>query len=218
MENMFIGEKPEDKYKREMDKLAKIRFPGLLSDREIKDTKDLVITPFAEGPCPPDKISYGLTSFGYDIRINNKYLLFSPAYQQGVESGKVDMIDPKKFDPHWYAQVVSDYCVIPPNSFALAESLEYLEIPRDVLGLVVGKSTIARTGLVTPLTPLEPEWKGTITLELCNTTQLPIKVYSYEGICQVLFFRSTHRVDQSYKDKRGTYQQQSGITGPKVRT
>jgi dCTP deaminase len=181
---------------------------GLLSDCAIMAEEGLVITPMYRGPCPKGTISYGLASFGYDLRLGSKYKVFTNA--------KCATVDPKQFDPRSFVDVEGDYCLIPPNSFALAESMEYLQIPRHILGLCIGKSTYARCGIITPMTPLEPEWRGRVTIEISNTTPLPAKVYSFEGICQVLFFRSPFSVERSYQDKNGCYQDQRGLMLPVV--
>lgn len=181
---------------------------GLLSDRAIRNEPGLIIEPMHTGPCPPGTVSYGLTSYGYDLRLGRKYKVFTNA--------KCAIVDPKNFDPRSFVDVEEDYCLIPPNSFVLAESMEYLNIPRQVLGLCIGKSTYARCGVVTPMTPLEPEWRGKVTIEISNTTPLPAKVYSCEGICQVLFFRSPFQVESSYADKKGRYQDQPGLMLPNV--
>lgn len=182
---------------------------GLLSDQAILQEPDLVIDPMYQGPCPKGTISFGLASFGYDLRLGSNYKVFTNA--------KCATVDPKNFDPRSFVDVEGDYCLIPPNSFALAESMEYIEVPRTILGLCIGKSTYARCGIVIPMTPLEPEWRGKVTIEISNTTPLPAKVYSGEGICQVLFFRSPFPVQRSYQDKKGAYQDQPGLMLPTLR-
>lgn len=184
---------------------------GLLSDDEIIRSLDsgLVIDPFNKEQCSKGVISYGLSTFGYDIRVGNRYKVFTNA--------RCTIVDPKHFDDKSFIDIEDDYCLIPPNSFALAEALEYIEIPRDILGLCIGKSTYARCGIITPLTPLEPEWRGKLTIEISNTTPLPAKIYSGEGICQLLFFRSPFPVINSYQDKNGKYQDQPGLVLPIVR-
>lgn len=184
--------------------------PGLLSDTEIVADYNLVIRPFEMDVSGKSFISFGLSSYGYDIRTSRNYKVFTDVY------GTV--IDPKRFDSNAFVDFNDvPYCLIPPNSFALAESLEYVEIPRDIIGICCCKSTYARCGIVIPTTVLEPCWKGKITLEICNTTPLPVKVYSEEGICQVLFFRSPVECQVSYEDKDGKYQNQQGLTLPFVR-
>lgn len=180
---------------------------GLLSDAAIEKEPGLVIEPMV--PCEKkDVISYGLTSFGYDLRVGRKFKVFTNA--------RCKIVDPKNFDEESFVTIENDYCLIPPNSFALAESVEYLEIPRQVLGICIGKSTYARCGVVIPMTPLEPEWRGKVTIEISNTTPLPAKIYANEGICQVIFIKSPYPVRTSYEDKKGKYQDQPGLVLPKV--
>lgn len=181
---------------------------GLLSDKAILSEPGLVISPMAEGS-KPGEISYGLTSFGYDLRVTNKFKVFTNAL--------CGVVDPKQFDERSLVTVEGDYCLIPPNSFALAESVEYLEIPRQIMGLCAGKSTYARCGIVVPMTPLEPQWRGKVTIEISNTTPLPAKIYANEGICQIMFFKSLYPVGRSYADKNGAYQDQKGLTLPMVK-
>jgi dCTP deaminase len=153
-------------------------------------------------------ISYGLSSFGYDIRVSNHFRIFTNVY------GAV--VDPKAFDPKGLVEIESDVCLIPPNSFALALSVESFRIPRNVLTICVGKSTYARCGIIVNVTPFEPGWKGRAVLEISNTTPLPAKVYAGEGLAQVLFFESETPCDQSYADRKGKYQDQKEITLPKT--
>ena len=190
---------------------SQAQLPGLLSDRGIMKAlgEGLEIQGFHSGPCEPNTISYGLSSFGYDLRVGRRYKVFT--------NSRCATVDPKNFDPASFVDVEADYCLIPPNSFALAESVEWIKMPRDMLGLCIGKSTYARCGIIIPMTPIEPEWQGKVTIEISNTTPLPAKVYSNEGICQLLFFRSPHVVAQSYADKKGKYQDQPGLTLPIVR-
>ena len=180
---------------------------GILPDHEIQ--KSIVITPFSEAQKREGMISYGVSSFGYDVRIGRKYKIFTPVYG-GV------VIDPKNLDQRAFQDIEHDYCIIPPNSYVLAESLEYFEIPRDVIGICLGKSSYARVGAIVNVTPLEPSWKGKITIEISNSSPLPIKIYSEEGIMQVLFFRATSPCTTSYADKQGKYQNQEGLTLSKV--
>lgn len=153
-------------------------------------------------------ISYGTSSYGYDVRCSNTFKLFT-----NINS---TIVDPKNFDPESFVEVEGDHCIIPPNSFALASTVEYFRIPRNVLTVCVGKSTYARCGIIVNVTPFEPEWEGHVTLEFSNTTPLPAKIYANEGIAQVLFFESDEVCETSYKDRAGKYQGQTGVTLPKV--
>ena len=153
-------------------------------------------------------ISYGLSSYGYDVRCSNEFKVFTNIHSATV--------DPKKFDSSSFIDVVKDECVIPPNSFALARTIEYFKIPRDVLTICLGKSTYARCGIIVNVTPLEPEWEGHVTLEFSNTTSLPAKIYANEGVAQMLFFQSDEICETSYKDRNGKYQGQKGVTLPKA--
>jgi dCTP deaminase len=153
-------------------------------------------------------ISYGLSSYGYDIRVSRHFRIFTNVY------GSV--VDPKAFDAKGLVEIESEVCLIPPNSFALALSVETFKIPRNVLTLCVGKSTYARCGIIVNVTPLEPEWEGFVTLEISNTAPLPARVYSNEGLCQIVFFNSDQVCEISYKDKKGKYQSQKGIVLPKI--
>jgi dCTP deaminase len=153
-------------------------------------------------------VSYGTSSYGYDIRCSREFKLFT-----NINS---TIVDPKNFDPNSFVQVEADYCVIPPNSFALARTVEYFRIPRNVLTVCLGKSTYARCGIIVNVTPFEPEWEGYVTLEFSNTTPLPAKIYANEGVAQVLFFESDEVCETSYKDRGGKYQGQVGVTLPKI--
>jgi len=155
-------------------------------------------------------ISYGVSSYGYDIRVADEFKVFTNVYNT--------VVDPKNFDPKSFVEFEGDVCIVPPNSFALGRSVEYFRIPRNVLTVTVGKSTYARCGIITNVTPFEPEWEGHVTLEISNTTPLPAKVYANEGIAQVLFFTADpgDECEVSYKDKKGKYQGQQGITLPKL--
>lgn len=153
-------------------------------------------------------ISYGTSSYGYDIRCSDEFQVFT-----NVNS---TIVDPKNFDPKSFIEVKNDFCIIPPNSFALARTVERFKIPRNVLTICLGKSTYARCGIIVNVTPFEPEWEGYATLELSNTTPLPAKIYANEGIAQVLFFESDEQCETSYKDRGGKYQSQSGITLPRM--
>lgn len=178
---------------------------GLLPDWMIR--QNVKIEPFAEEACE-GVISYGVSSYGYDVRVGRKFKVFTNVYGT--------LIDPKKFDPSAFVDIEADACIIPPNSFALAETVEYFEIPRNVLATCLGKSTYARCGIIVNVTPLEPEWKGKITIEISNTTPLPAKIYANEGIAQILFFQAESVCERSYADKKGKYQDQAGLTLPFV--
>ena len=179
---------------------------GLLPDWHIE--KEITIEPFASNASRPGVISFGVTSYGYDVRVGRKFKVFTNA--------RCAVVDPKNFDTASFVDIEGDYCLIPPNSFALAETIEYLEIPRDVLGVCLGKSTYARCGIIVNVTPLEPEWRGKVTIEISNTTPLPAKIYAGEGIAQILFLRADAVCRTSYADKKGKYQDQKGLTLPFV--
>ena len=153
-------------------------------------------------------ISYGTSSYGYDVRCSNEFKIFT-----NINSATVD---PKNFDETSFVNLVSDECVIPPNSFALASTIEYFKIPRNVLTICLGKSTYARCGIIVNVTPLEPEWEGHVTLEFSNTTSLPAKIYANEGVAQMIFLESDEECESSYKDRGGKYQGQKGVTLPKT--
>ena len=167
-----------------------------------------MIEPFENSQVRSGVISYGVSSYGYDMRVSNQFKIFTNVLNS--------MIDPKQFDPNSFVEFVGDICIVPANSFALACSVEYFRIPRDVVTLCVGKSTYARCGIITNVTPFEPEWEGYVTLEISNTTPLPAKIYANEGIAQVMFFRGDEAPITSYKDKKGKYQGQSGVTLPRL--
>ncbi len=153
-------------------------------------------------------ISYGTSSYGYDIRCANEFKIFT-----NINS---TIVDPKDFNPQNFVEVNNDFCIIPPNSFALARTIEYFRIPRNILTVCLGKSTYARCGIIVNVTPFEPEWEGYVTLEFSNTTPLPAKIYANEGIAQVLFFESDEQCETSYKDRNGKYMGQVGVTLPKA--
>jgi dCTP deaminase len=153
-------------------------------------------------------VSYGTSSYGYDIRCSDEFKLFT-----NINS---TIVDPKNFDSNSFVDVKSDVCIIPPNSFALARTVEYFRIPRNVLTICLGKSTYARCGIIVNVTPFEPEWEGYVTLEFSNTTPLPAKIYANEGVAQVIFFESDEVCEISYKDRDGKYQGQRGVTLPKI--
>ena len=167
-----------------------------------------MIEPFEDRQVRDGVISYGLSSYGYDIRVADEFKVFT-----NINS---TVVDPKNFDARSFVDVKADICIIPPNSFALAKTIEYFRIPRDVLTICVGKSTYARCGLIVNVTPFEPEWEGFVTLEISNTTPLPARVYANEGIAQVLFFQSDETCEVSYADKKGKYQKQQGLTLPRL--
>jgi dCTP deaminase len=168
----------------------------------------VMIDPFVEGSIRKGVVSYGLSSYGYDIRVSNHFKIFT-----NVNSA---VVDPKNFDSGSFVDFTGDVCIIPPNSFVLSRTVEYFRIPRDVLVICLGKSTYARCGLIVNVTPLEPEWEGYLTLEISNTTPLPAKVYANEGISQLIFLGGDGECEQSYKDKKGKYQAQAEITLPRI--
>jgi dCTP deaminase len=167
-----------------------------------------MIEPFSEKQVADGLISYGLSSYGYDIRIADEFKIFTNIHSATV--------DPKNFDTRSFIDVKADVCIIPPNSFALARTVEYFRIPRTVITVCVGKSTYARCGIIVNVTPFEPEWEGIVTLEVSNTTPLPAKIYAGEGIAQVLFFGGDEPCETSYADRKGKYQSQQGLTLPKI--
>ncbi|NMB67849.1 MAG: dCTP deaminase [Chloroflexi bacterium] len=167
-----------------------------------------MIEPFVDNQVRNGVISYGVSSYGYDIRVADEYKIFTNVYSA--------IVDPKQFDPRSMVDFKGDVCVIPPNSFALARTVEYFRIPRSILTLCVGKSTYARCGIIVNVTPFEPEWEGYVTLEISNTTPLPAKIYSNEGIAQVVFFEGDEMCEISYADKKGKYQKQESIALPKI--
>ena len=166
-------------------------------DKQVKHTEEAGST-----------VSYGLSSYGYDVRCADEFKVFT-----NINSS---MVDPKNFDDQSFVDIKSDVCTIPPNSFALARTVEYFKIPRNVLTICLGKSTYARCGIIVNVTPLEPEWEGHVTLEFSNTTSLPAKIYANEGVAQMLFFESDELCETSYADRKGKYQGQLGVTPPKV--
>ena len=180
------------------------------SDRWIRRMalEHRMIEPFSEKQVRDGVISYGLSSYGYDVRIADEFKIFT-----NINS---TIVDPKRFDPRSFVDFRGEVCIIPPNSFALARTVEYFRIPRNVITVCVGKSTYARCGIIVNVTPFEPEWEGIVTLEVSNTTPLPAKIYAGEGIAQVLFFESDEVCETSYADKKGKYQAQQGLTLPKL--
>ncbi|MFT3878677.1 MAG: dCTP deaminase [Gemmatales bacterium] len=179
---------------------------GILSDWQIE--KEIKIVPFAKDQVAKGVVSYGVSSYGYDVRVGRHFKVFTNVYGE--------IVDPKVFSSKAFVDVDADCCVIPPNSFALAETVEYFEIPRDILAICLGKSTYARCGIIVNVTPLEPEWRGKITIEISNTTPLPARIYANEGIAQILFLRADQVCKTSYADKSGKYQDQPGLTLPFV--
>ena len=167
-----------------------------------------MIEPFESSQVRSGVISYGVSSYGYDIRVADEFKIFTNVHSA--------IVDPKNFDTRSMVDFKGDVCVIPPNSFALARTVEYFRIPRNVLTICVGKSTYARCGIIVNVTPFEPEWEGYVTLEISNTTPLPAKIYAMEGIAQVLFFEAADECETSYADKKGKYQRQQSIVLPKL--
>ena len=182
----------------------------LLIDREIKAYAEKygMIEPFSDKLNSSGVISWGLSSMGYDIRVTEEFKVFTDVWST--------VVDPKKFDPKSFVDITAKECIIPPNSFALARTVEYFRIPRNVVTVCVGKSTYARCGIIVNVTPFEPEWEGYAVLEISNTTPLPAKIYANEGIAQVLFFASEEACEVSYGDRKGKYQKQQSIVLPKI--
>lgn len=168
-----------------------------------------MIDPFTDRQVREGTISYGLSSFGYDIRVADEFRIFTPA------TGQLTVVDPKSIDERAMMPYQGEVCIVPPNSFALARTVEYFRIPRNVLTICLGKSTYARCGIIVNVTPFEPEWEGHVTIEISNTTPLPCKIYANEGIAQVLFFEG-EQPEVSYADRKGKYQAQTGITLPRL--
>ncbi len=167
-----------------------------------------LIEPFEEKLVGKGVVSFGLSSYGYDFRIANEFKIFT-----NVNS---TIVDPKKFDEKSFITVIGDFCIIPPNSFALGRSVEYFRIPRDILAICIGKSTYARCGIIVNVTPLEPSWEGYLTVEISNTTPLPAKIYAFEGIAQIIFIKASEECEISYADRKGKYMNQPGIVLPKI--
>jgi len=174
----------------------------------IEMAKKGMIEPFADRQVREGVISYGVSSYGYDMRIADEFKIFTNVNNT--------IVDPKNFTEKNYVDFKGDVCIIPPNSFVLARSVEYFRIPRNILTICVGKSTYARCGLIVNVTPFEPEWEGYVTIEISNSTPIPAKVYAWEGIAQVLFFEADEECIISYADKKGKYQKQMGLTPPKL--
>ncbi len=183
---------------------------SIKSDRWIRKMalECRMIEPFEDRQVRDGVVSYGLSSYGYDIRVADEFKVFTNIYNT--------VVDPKKFDPKSFVDMKGESCIIPPNSFALARTIEYFRIPRDILTVCLGKSTYARCGIIVNVTPFEPEWEGHVTIEISNTTPLPAKISSNEGIAQVLFFQGDEPCEVSYRDKQGKYQAQRGVTLPRI--
>jgi dCTP deaminase len=187
---------------------------SILCDTQIRDS--VRIEPFADNVKRPGTVSFGVSSYGYDVRVGTRFKVFTNA-----TSGGTAIVDPKAFTNDLFITIDTavtgkDHIVIPPNSFALAETVETIDVPRDVLAICVGKSTYARCGIIVNVTPLEPEWRGKVTIEISNTTPLPAKIYANEGIAQMIFLRAERECAVSYADKGGKYQDQAGLTLPRV--
>jgi dCTP deaminase len=187
------------------------RTMAILCDTQIREL--IGIEPFEENIKRPGRVSFGVSSYGYDIRVGSVFKIFTNI--------NASIIDPKNFSEESFVAIDTretgkDHVLIPPNSFALCETIEYIDMPRDYLAICVGKSTYARCGIIVNVTPIEPEWRGKITLEISNTTPLPAKIYANEGIAQLIFLKGERTCSKSYADKRGKYQDQNGLTLPKV--
>ena len=184
--------------------------PSIKADRWIKKMalEHGMIEPFEDRQVRQGVISYGLSSYGYDMRVTNQFKVFTNVFNV--------LVDPKNFNPRSFVDIEADYIDIPPNSFALAQSMERFRIPRTVSCVVIGKSSYARCGIIVNVTPLEPEWEGYVTIEISNTTPLPARIYANEGIGQVLFLESDEECEVSYADKKGKYQKQQGLTLPRL--
>jgi dCTP deaminase len=183
---------------------------SVMSDRWIRRMalESGMITPFEETQKRDGVISYGLSSYGYDARVSDAFKIFT-----NVDSA---IVDPKQFSPASFVDRQAPVCIIPPNSFALAHTIEYFRIPRDILVVCLGKSTYARCGIIVNVTPLEPEWEGQVTIEISNTTPLPAKIHAFEGICQFLFLSGNEPCETSYADKAGKYMHQRGVALPRL--
>jgi len=183
---------------------------SIKSDRWIRQMalEHGMIEPFADRQVRTGVISYGVSSYGYDMRVATEFRIFTNVLNS--------MVDPKQFDPKSFVEFEGDVCIVPPNSFALGRSVEYFRIPRNVITITVGKSTYARCGIITNVTPFEPEWEGFVTLEISNTTPLPARIYANEGIAQALFFEGDEAPETPYADRKGKYQGQRGVTLPRL--
>jgi len=183
---------------------------GLKSDKWIreKSLSEAMITPFCEGLVGEGVVSYGLSSYGYDIRVSDEFKIFTNI--------NAEVVDPKDFNQNNVVDFKGDVCIVPPNSFALARTIEYFKMPKDTLAICLGKSTYARCGIIVNVTPFEPGFEGHITIEISNTTPLPAKIYANEGIAQVLFLQGDEQCETTYADRSGKYQSQTGITLPRI--
>jgi len=183
---------------------------GLKSDKWIREKaiKEEMISPFCEGLVGEGIVSYGLSSYGYDIRVSNEFKIFTNI--------NAEVVDPKDFNQNNVVDYKGDVCIVPPNSFALARTIEYFKMPSNTLAICLGKSTYARCGIIVNVTPFEPDFEGHITIEISNTTPLPAKIYANEGIAQVLFFEGDEQCETTYSDRKGKYQSQTGITLPRI--
>ena len=183
---------------------------GLKADKWIreKSLNEGMITPFCEGLVGEGVVSYGLSSYGYDIRVSDEFKIFTNI--------NAEVVDPKDFNQNNVVDFKGDICIVPPNSFALARTIEYFKMPRDTLAICLGKSTYARCGIIVNVTPFEPGFEGHITIEISNTTPLPAKIYANEGIAQVLFLEGDEQCETTYSDRKGKYQSQTGITLPRI--
>ena len=183
---------------------------AIMSDKWIKKMvkEKQMIKPFEKNQIRKEGISYGVSSYGYDARVSNHFKIFT-----NVNSA---VVDPKKFSNQSFVDRKTDVCVIPPNSFALASTVEYFKIPRNIMVICLGKSTYARCGIIVNVTPLEPEWEGHVTLEFSNTTPLPAKIYANEGVAQFIFLKGNEVPEVTYADRKGKYMGQKGVTLPKV--
>ena len=183
---------------------------GLKSDKWIreKSINEAMITPFCEGLVGEGVVSYGLSSYGYDIRVTDEFKIFTNI--------NAEVVDPKDFNENNVVDFKGDICIVPPNSFALARTVEYFKMPKDTLAICLGKSTYARCGIIVNVTPFEPGFEGHITIEISNTTPLPAKIYANEGIAQVLFLQGDEACETTYADRKGKYQSQTGITLPRI--
>jgi dCTP deaminase len=189
---------------------------GVLSDSQIRELVE--IEPFEDNVKRPGRISYGVSSYGYDVRVGTLFYIFTNVPPDGCQA---PIVDPKNFSRDMFVAIDTrdtgkDHIIIPPNSFALAETVETITVPRNVIGICLGKSTYARCGIIVNVTPLEPEWHGKITMEISNTTPLPAKIYANEGIAQMVFVKADRICAVSYADKKGKYQNQGGLVVPRV--